>query len=389
MAFYNPFLSQVMKHIRQERPKLNKNTNFYNRVERSRGGNYVEVWFLTEGCTWDAKGGCTMCNYGCGEYRTEKEIVDAVRDGINAISVDVQELVVSPSGSMLDTQEVPDNARREIFRLIRRFPTNQFVFETRPDTITNDVVNEYVESIPDKKLGIEMGLESSNPWIQKYCINKGSHPQEFLAAAKIIKNYNVDVIANISLGTAFLTPKEAVDDAVSSVEWALSNFADIAVVFPLHVKPYSLLAWLLHNGLYHPPSLWSLVEVLKCVDPIILDRIEISWYRSYYADPSKLIASPTTCKLCIDEVMCWLDEYRDKRSLHAVNRLNEISCHCKEKWRSDFNVGTVLQLPERVEKVYKRLKDDYKLHKWWDIHGAELTRELLEEFPIVENMEKR
>jgi uncharacterized Fe-S cluster-containing MiaB family protein len=72
------FLSEVMIHLRQERPKIKTEPPFYNRVEKSREGNYVEVWFLTSGCQWDSHGGCTMCNYGQGPERTEDEIVDAV-----------------------------------------------------------------------------------------------------------------------------------------------------------------------------------------------------------------------------------------------------------------------------------------------------------------------
>ena len=213
----NPLLSAVMHHIHYLRPLLSSQPVYYNRVEKSRGGNYVEVWFMTAGCQWDAQGGCTMCNYGRGHVLSEDEIVDAVQRGLAAINVEVSELVVSPSGSMLDHQEVPAGARRRIFSLIRDFPTPQFVFETRSETVTPDAVKEFVESVPRKRLGVEIGLESSNAWVQRFCINKGNHPNQFVRASKILHDHGIQVHANVLLGTAFLSSLEA----LSVMLWTL------------------------------------------------------------------------------------------------------------------------------------------------------------------------
>ena len=377
----NPLLSEVMRCIRHSRQPLSDKMAFYNRVERSRGGNYLEVWFMTAGCRWDSQGGCTMCNYGRGHAISAEEMVDAVRQALDAVNVDVTELVVSPSGSMLDPIEVPVCARRRIFPLISDFPASQFTFETRPETVTPDAVKEFAESVLGKRLGVEMGLESSNAWVQRFCINKGSHPNQFIRAAEILTEHGVDVYANVSLGTAFLSSSEAINDAVKSVRWAFDNGSDIAVLFPLHVKPYTLLGWLYERNLYYPPSLWSLVEALRRLGPGFMDRTEISWYRSYYDDDSKIVASPTTCNLCRKDVLELLDEYRDSRSPSVVDQLHAIQCKCKNIWRDGLGKRPATPLPERVFAIYKKLARQFLSADWWNIHGTALQHDLFDSFP--------
>ncbi|MBN1618751.1 hypothetical protein JW887_05435 [Candidatus Dojkabacteria bacterium] len=379
----NPLLSEVMRCIHRMRPKLHITSPFYDRIEKN--GNFVSIWFLTSGCQWNIRSGCTMCNYGQGSVCNEEEIVNAVHKGLSAINVKVKRLLVSPSGSMLDPQEVPPNARRRIYSLIRDFPSLEFAFETRPETITNEVVKEVIESIPGKRLSIQMGLESSNAWIQRFCINKGSHPNQFTNAAQILTAYGVKVYANISIGTAFLNPQEAINDAVRSVQWAISNGVDVCMLFPLHVKSYTLLFWLYQNGFYHPPSLWSLVEVLRLLDPKLLSGTKIAWYRNYYEnmipkleinEDSDVIASPTTCPKCQERVLELLDEYCYRGDLRVIDDLDTMQCECKDVWKQKIGEVSMYSLPERVLRIYKELASLFLPDDWWSHYGSVLEEEL-------------
>lgn len=352
----NKFLSKVMQQLRLSRRMTTSPAIFYNRLEKSKAGNYVEVWFKTDGCQWDSKnGGCTICNYGHSNNTSEEEMIHAVKNGLSAIEVNVDELVVSPSGSMLDPIEVPASTRRSIFSLVNDFPTPYFIFETRADTIKDDVIKEFSQLVKNKKLGVEVGLESSNPWIQRFCINKGSHPNFFYRASNVLKTYGIESIANISLGVPFLSAIEAIDDCVKSILWSFSNGANLAVVFPLHVKPNTLLEWLYKENLYKPPSLWSLVEVLSRVGPVLAEKTDISWYRSYYDDATKIIASPDTCPVCIDKVYKLLDNYRATRNYSTIKELIEFNCQCKEDWRKEVDKYPEVELTKRVWTFYKHI----------------------------------
>lgn len=385
---HNPFLALVMRTIRHSRPQIPIDFKYYNRVERSRGGNYVEVWFMTSGCRWDAQGGCTMCNYGRGHSITADEMVHAVAEALAAIQIDVTELVVSPSGSMLDPAEVPVSARQRIYSLVRDFPTPQFLFETRPETVTEEALNELVGSIPGKRLVVEMGYESSDARIQRFCINKGITPAIFSEKAQLLHRHSVGVCANISLGTAFLSPREAIADAVASVRFTLEHGADTAVLFPLHVKPYTLLAWLASKGLYRPPSLWSLVETLAELGDNLMDRVEISWYRSYYNDSSKIIASPTTCPNCYERILELLDRYRDSRSSSVIHEIRAIDCSCKEKWQREIGEAETRPLPERIYVAYELLARDLGLYESWSSQKVAIAESLFERVEQATELEE-
>ncbi len=379
----NAFLSVVMQQLRRQRPPVSQAQHWFNRVEQVPAGNYVELWFLTQGCSWDRQGACTMCNYGCGATRSVAELVDSVRIGLAEIDVSVDELMVAPSGGMLDPREVPPEARRRIYALVQGFPTETFLIETRPETVTDRALAELVATVPGKRLGVEMGLESSCPWVERFCVNRGHTPKQFARAVETCGHYDVTTYGNVSLGTAFLSPAEAVEDAVRTVRWVLDlGGATRAVVFPTHIKPYTLLDHLHALGTHEPPSLWSLVEVLKqCADQA--DRVEIAWYKSYYDDEAKIRRSPRTCARCQPEVLTLLDRYRAEQSLAAIGGLDAVDCACRELWKQQIERSSKAPLPERVLDAYEFLVEDLGLETWWEKHGARTRADLKATTPML------
>lgn len=75
---YSFLPKQVMKCIYEKRKSLDHNILYNARIEKVEHGNYVEIWFMTKGCQWDAKGGCTICNYGKNLLLQMKEQVKEI-----------------------------------------------------------------------------------------------------------------------------------------------------------------------------------------------------------------------------------------------------------------------------------------------------------------------
>lgn len=372
----NVFLSRLMAAIRKSRPPLSVEQPFFNRVERVTAGIYGEVWFRTAGCQWDHRGGCTMCNYGTASVPTPDVMVDAVRQALAAFERPVDELMVSPSGSMLDPIEVPPDVRRRIYTLMAGYPASKVLIESRSEWVTDETMTELCDSQPEgRRVAVEIGLESFDPWIRHFCINKGSSTADFVRAAHLARAHKVDVYANVCLGTAFLSPVEAVEDTVATIRWALSNGATHAVVFPVHVKPYTLLDVLSQRNGYSPPSLWSLVEVLRRLGPDLLPRVEIAWYRSYYDTDAKIRRSPDTCPHCRDTVLHQLDRYRAHQSAEVVTALSTYQCACHDFWTATLGADAD-GLPERVETAYRTLADEFGFDGWLATHGASLIEAL-------------
>ena len=373
----NPLLSRVMGRLRRDRSLFRPDQTFYVRIDNAMGGDFAQVWFQTRGCTWDRRGACTMCNYGQSAEIAPSDMALFVAEALDSIDVELAELYVSPSGSLLDPIEVPPAARQAIYDIVNRFPVSKFSFETRAETITPEVVDELVESMPTKRIAVGFGLESVDPWVLRFCINKAGGRDAFTRAARLLHDRGVEVYANVALGSAFLNPREAIDDAVRSVEWSLRNGADLALLFPMHIKTNTLLAWLYERGQYEPPSLWSLIEVLNTVDTELLSQLTISWYRSDYGDDSSMIASPTTCPSCETEVMESLDAFRASASSGTLGSLMSLDCGCRAEWRDQIAVRPEEGLGERVYANYTAIAESFDLEDWWATHSEEVRDQLL------------
>ncbi len=166
----NIVLSAVMRQVRARRPPLPLSQPYFTRVERVPAGNYVEIWFLTTGCTWDGSGGCTMCNYGAGPPVPAEAMVDAVREAVAEVRVEPHELMISPSGGMWDKHEVTEAAVREMYVLARAANPGKFMVETRAETVSGARLAEMQEALPGVRLAVEVGLESHSDAVLRYCV---------------------------------------------------------------------------------------------------------------------------------------------------------------------------------------------------------------------------
>lgn len=353
----NKVLSKINKEIRKTREKLQPTDIFYPRVERIVGGYYLELWFSTEGCSFDKNGSCTMCNYGIGYKVDNKIIIDELQNYLDKEKLGITELMISPSGSLWDKGEVNEDLLCMIYNMVKDTNIDLFMIETRIDTITELKLKKFKERIPNKKLIIEIGLESNNDWVLKYLINKNLKINNFESTISLIKNSNIGVYVNISLGNAFLTEKEAIVDTINSINFAFNSNIDKVVIFPIHIKPNTFIEWLYQNNFYKTISLWSLVEVLNSVEKELLQNIEIAWYKSYYEDDSKMLSSPTTCPKCRDKVIDLLNEYRATCSFESIEKLNAIKCECKNEWKKRLEQSHE-PLLERTITIYKKASKD-------------------------------
>lgn len=211
---YNRTLNDFMRYIRRKRPRLLRSETYVSRYEKTTRGSSAFIWFLTNGCSWDQEGGCTMCNHGLGHKIDSEEMVYSIQKALAQLPKDIKELFISPSGSMLDEKEVPKSVLQVIYEEIDKLNLDFFAFETRAETITYENIEKLSKIKNIKQIGVEIGLESADPWILKYCINKGNRIEDFINALKILSSLNILCMANVSLGSAFLSEREAIEDAV-------------------------------------------------------------------------------------------------------------------------------------------------------------------------------
>jgi len=381
----NVLLDVVCARLRRARTRVAASPDFTTRMETVGGRPFVYLWFRTRGCRADARGECTMCNYGASGRVSASQMVAAVAQGLLSIErLGEVTLMVSPSGSMFDEWEVPAEAREAIFRLVKAAGVREIITETRAESLVDECVRGYASLFRQQQPGIGLGLESADPWILKYCLNKSMSLPSYSSAVEVLRHSGVNAITNVLLGSPFLTPAEAIDDAVRSVLWAFAQGTSLCCVFPAHVKKHTLISWLWERKLYSPPSLWSLAEALRRLGSEVARNVTISWYKNYAVSggetgtsiDSACVSSPTTCPVCVDRVMALLDAYRNYRDFDVIEELGCVECDCRLRWRESLEQPATEPLTGRVGQAYETIARGVLGDAWWEERGAAVVADL-------------
>lgn len=303
-----------------------------------------------------------MCNYGKGSGAVHwNKILGELKEIVKCLPWEFEDFLLTPSGSMLDEREVSKSMREDLCKILKGIKTKRFIIETRADTISEEGLDFVKKAVPDAEKYIEIGVESSDNWILKHCINKNTTYGVFQEAARKIHDAGMYVTANIGLGYPFMSEKAAVVNTVHSIRDALNDGADSVVLFPYHIKKGTLLHVLYENGMYSCVSYWSLIEVLGHFSEPELSRIQISWYKDYFGEEKSYIcSSPSTCPNCKREVLKALDEYRETQNSEIIRRLREYPCFCHEEWKRQMNEENGWIDIERTEADYRKLADIYQ-----------------------------
>lgn len=372
----NNFLLTIGKQARQNRERFWDKNEFSIRLSQFKGQPEAGLWFRTQGCSYDHRGGCLMCDYSTGRHTDANEMIKYVENGLKQIPISCSQLLVSPSGSMLDEKEVPKTALTGILAALSKTTHKLFSFETRADTITEEKIDICQSFLGERFYRLFVGLECANDWILKYCINKQLRADDFSRTVELLKRKNVKVAANVLISVPFLTEAENIEIAIESAKWAFSLGADECFLFPVHVKRSTPLSVLYEKQLFSPPSLWSLVEIIHRLGPSYYDRIRLSWYTSYGA--YNILASPYTCYNCYDETIDHLDQFAEYQLASEINYLYNMKCECKEKWRDQLecDLRSAISLPLRVKNGYKIFTERFLESDWWSQNAEKLFTDI-------------
>lgn len=368
MEIKNEFLLELGLTARRGRDSYWADNDFSIRIS---GPASAGLWFKTCGCSYDKRGGCIMCDYSDGPLVSHDEMLNAIKLGLMSLHKEYEFLLVSPSGSMLDNKEVPTNSLKEILKLLKESGHSFLGFETRAETVTENSIKLCTDILGERLKRIYIGLESSNPWLLKYCINKELKIEDFEKANRILQLNNIITAANILIDIPFLTNKERIHYTVKSVKWALEQGVLECYLFPVHIKEFTPLNCFYDNGSTVLGSIWNIVEILKELGPEICENnIKLSWFESYGAYNVK--ASPTTCPECASKVIELLNTFCNSPSYDIVRKLDDIECECRRYFRQglkeDFSDPIECRVEQAYRTIYKqRLENKFASERFEDI----------------------
>lgn len=355
----NPILHIATQKIYRSRKTLPETPRISVRYEKVQDGVFSEVWFMTPGCSHDRNGGCTMCNYGKGHCVSPEELLRELGEQIGKLPVNLQELIVTPSGSMLDEQEVPQKLFIEILKLLEPVTTNDFLIETRADTVEAEKLKLMKQYIHANRIFVEIGVEACDDWILRNCVNKNMNMEEVAQAVRIVHDSGMYACANIGIGIPFLNERVNIITACESVKAAIRMGFDSVVLFPYHVKPGTLCEYLWKLGDYQCCSLWAFIQALEMLPAEMLEKVHISWYRNYYDDKKKILLSPDTCDACREDALKLLDGYKNYPGVETREKLISLSCGCKDIWKKKIYSQSNHVDMDNIAGIYRRIGEKF------------------------------
>ena len=359
----NPILRKVMLGIYNGRTAFPERFLCSTRLERVNDQFYCQLFFLSSGCSHDAQGGCTMCNYGYGKSHTvdyDAMLLD-LREQVRRLPSQLKELSVVPIGSMLDEREVPKEILEKTLEILSAVSCEEFTFETRADTVNAQTLQILSNHIRADSISIELGVESKRAWCLRNCVNKNMSFQTVKVAIDTIHAANMQVCANVGIGFPFVNERYSVQSAIDTIRTLFSMKAERVALFAYNIRPGTLFEWIWKRGLYQCVSLWTVPEVLSHFSDKELRRIETAWYRNFYEDHSKILRMPRTCGDCEPHILSLLDEFRNYPGQSTLAPILDFSCHCNKEWHDRFQEQVDQIEWERVERLYQTMAAGFQI----------------------------
>lgn len=243
-------------------------------------GKVLQICFFSKGCRCSKNGSCIICDYGktIKENLTKTDIKEIINEIFESLEKMPNVVLLNSLGSVLDTQEMPKENIIVLLDELLKINANIIIFETHYLTINHSILEVIKQKLKDKEVVIELGLESSNRKVRENCLNKYIDNEEFVKRVNLIKSFGFGAEANVIFGTPFLTTEEQIRDTIQSIEWCFANSIDKVNLFPINIKPYTLLYKLYEKRKYSPVLHSDFIEVLKRVPREYIDKLYLCWY---------------------------------------------------------------------------------------------------------------
>lgn len=168
-------------------------------------------------------------------------------------------------------------------------------------------------------------------------MNKYMDLSKLEKAIQDIRSHDMGVVLNVLLGAPFLSPEEQLEDSRKAVEWAVEHGADCVVIFPVNIRPNTLIWKLYQEGEYRPVSHWLLIELLSELNSECIERVELSWFGDRQEAGEALnVIPPVCCSECKPVLMQFYREFMSDFNASSRRGMIEmlkrkVCCKCQHK----------------------------------------------------------
>jgi len=286
------------------------------------------------GCVWyKTSGGCSMCGFNRKLEELNAKWKFSANDmfGLYKIaellsrSQKPEAVYIYNGGSFLNPHEIPLKTQLDICRDISRHQIISTLFvESRPEFVRPETIIPLKKALSFKSLEIGLGLEAVSDVVREVFIHKGFTCQDYERAVKLLKDNGIRVLTYVFLKPLGLSEKEAIEEAVQTIEYAFSAGSDEVSLSCAFIQEGTLMGKAYREGKFRPPWLWSIIEVVRRTAN--LGPVKIG---SFIDEPAP-IAIPHNCGKCDIQILKILEEYNLFRN---TKRFSDVSCDCQTEWR--------------------------------------------------------
>ena len=338
-------LLEKNKLIRKYRPVISKNKTYS--IYENNG--VLQICFKSRGCSNYHAGSCIMCDYGVGDNLTKEELAIAFDDAIKESKENIKILLLNTFGSILDTNEISEECFNVLLMKLKETNFDRIIFETHCNTITIEKLEIIKKELGDRTISFEMGLESANEKIREENLLKKIDNKRFIETIKLIHSFGMNVIVNLLVGIPFLSLSEQLNDCLSSIDWCFINGVDEVDLFPINVKPYTLLKDLYDKNQYKLISHWLLIEVLNRTAIDNISKIFLAWYgnRELEYENGEISLFPKSCLNCHNDLRKFYKEFlANSDALYRKNLIKSLilnsKCDCYINLLKDIEKVVIL-----------------------------------------------
>ena len=311
----------------------------------------------TTGCSWvkHGGGGCVHCGVTKENTFDSDQIYNQFLEEFSKVDFyKYPTLCLYTPGSFFDYEEIPNVLRIKLFSLIsKEYRIKKLILETRPEFVYREEILELRKILPDLDIEVGIGLDTINDRVRSLCLNKGFNLKTYKMACNILRDHGINILSYIVIKPPFLNEKESIDDAIESSKKAFELGSSAVSLEPLSVQKFTLVGNLYKLGLYHPPWLWSVIEIAKAVSKYGETRI------GQFSYPPPLLV-PENCKKCTILVSEKIKEFNNTGNIEVFENLD---CDCWKIWRRDLDKKLDTNLSSRVlvgiTMIEKALNNDY------------------------------
>lgn len=240
---------------------------------------------------------------------------------------DFELIALYNSGNWFADKEVPAESRIWFYDHVGRSKCSAISVESLPQFITERTVGEAKAHLNGKKLIVGIGLQSVDDFIRTVCVNTTCTKHQFEKATSLLRENGYTPRVYLMIKPPFLTEQEAINDTVNSIQYVASQGYVDASICPTRIAPHTVVDELAKRDLYTPPSLWSIIEILRSVDRLgIQTRVSCLDIDGKDADT----IYPRNCEKCTPKILEALTKYNLGEV--KINELEYLECDCKSKY---------------------------------------------------------